>query len=188
MTTDEGIFDSWDDVLPECGYTINGQHRPEYSYIAFGFSTIGFSGCEVIAAYNAMVKIGHPESFFKIKEFFEKRLYNNWCDGSGWCALGYFGARPLDIECFLEDRGINYYTCDNLQACKEITTPGVFIISYLNTPITTGYHTIAISYDGNKYTAYNYDCDSSTPFCSYSLSNYMNGDWRYIRGFYIPFQ
>ena len=63
----------------------------------------------------------------------------------------------------------------------EMTEPGTYIISFWNdTNIFGGIHTIAVSYDGDLYTAYNLDGDGrQKPLRLYKYTD------RYICGYYL---
>ena len=109
--------------------------------------------------------------------------------GSGWCRRGKWGATPYDILAYLNSRNIKWSFVDIASIDNRHDSPGIYILSYWNTPFTRGYHTVAIAFDGNEYIAYNYYSNSSE--CSeprVSLSSFMNNRSDFIECFYISYE
>ena len=48
---------------------INGQGRDKYRDISYGISTVGHAGCEPIAVYNMLIKLGYRIPFEEVKCF-----------------------------------------------------------------------------------------------------------------------
>lgn len=164
---------------------INGQHLSPYAGIPYGRSTIGRSGCEAIATYNFLLLIGRPASFESVIDFYVRRFRAHPL--SGWGRQGVWGAAPRDIAAFLKAAHIPYRSAGTVNRLSAVSDgPGAYILSYWNRPITSGYHTIAVSFNGSQYTAYNRDCDRSVPITGTSLSDFMDGNGRFIRGFFYP--
>ena len=175
---------------------INGQGRPEFADIPYGRSTIGKAGCEAIACYNAMLLLGRPVPFEEVRGYFEK-LFRR---GLGWAAGGMLGATPIEMRLFLREQGMPFIRMHsvrsfNKKAARGKLPPGVIIVSYWNKPILKyGYHTVAVDCrkaagcDQNmpQLTVYNRFSDSAGPERIGALSELMNGNWRFISGFYIP--
>ena len=171
---------------------INGQHLPEYCDIPYGNSTLGYSGCEVIALFNMLILRSEGEALDSIISFMVDR-YNKYPDLlSGWGMYGKFGAAPQDIAVFLSTRGIDYQFSYSQKKLNKNRDAGVYIVSFWNSsgpvlPVFSGYHTVAISYDGTNYMAYNYDCDfSDTTPSKGGIDYYLNGKGGYFFGFFIP--
>jgi hypothetical protein len=91
--------------------------------------------------------------------------------------LGYFGSNPYTIGDVLAYEGIQY-------SCVEVANmanPGVYVISYWNShSVLDGLHTIAVSYDGTAYTAYNLYGNGK----EYSINPVDYSD-RFICGYYL---
>lgn len=160
---------------------INGQNTIPYKNKEFGASTIGYAGCEVIATYNALRLIGIHISFDEVKSEYEQMLKQ----GAGLCLNGRWGLLPWDINKYLSRAGVEYQGC-NLEQMKSITEPGAMIITYWNAPFTTGIHTIAISFDGNNYWAYNQYTQSNTRTPG-TIETFITNNRRYFYGFYLPY-
>ena len=168
------------------GKPINGQGLEPYANMQYGNSTIGRAGCEAIACYNAMLLLNKPESFEHVKSFFTSRFSDTLLGGFG--VGGFLGGTPKDVSCFLKSRNITYEASGNLQVLeKKANVPDVFIVSFWNKKLYEGYHTIAIDYDGNSYTAYNLYNEGSDPEDRANIRKYMDNDWRYIYGFFVPY-
>ena len=167
---------------------INGQHLPEYCDIPYGNSTLGYSGCEVIALYNMLILRNAEESINSIIDFMVNQFNKTPCLLSGWGMHGKFGAAPQDIASFLRSREINYQFSFFMSSLNKNGEPGIFIVSYWNSaPVVSGYHTVAISYDGSDYVAYNYNCDRNMIYSSTNgLKSILNGNGGFFFGFFIP--
>ena len=166
---------------------INGQQLEPYKSMSYGYSSIGYSGCEAIACYNALVVLGRAESFDRVKTFFTERFTS--VPLSGWRAGGLLGGTPNDVSCFFKSRNITSQASGNLLLLNNMgDSPGVIIRMYWNKPIYYGYHTVAIKYDGSSYLAYNQDVWRKDPVSGISISEYMSNDWRFMYGYYIPYQ
>ena len=185
---------------------INGQKRPEFADIPYGRSTVGRSGCEAIACYNAMLLTGRPVSFTEIRAYFEK-LFRR---GLGWLGRGFLGASPFEIRLFLRKQGVHFSTVRSVRGFEKMlaaqaagtrrdaqgkTPQGVLIVSYWNRPLLKyGYHTVAVDCRlqagaaGPELMVYNRFDYTTGPERIGALSELMHGNWRFIRGFYIPFQ
>ena len=168
---------------------INGQQTEPYNSIPFGNSTIGYSGCEVIATYNALILLGCPESFEGVKSYYINRI--NSVTLSGWGKGGYWGCTPLDIASFLTSRQIQYCPLPviSLQILDYYgPVPGTYIISYWNEdPLHYGYHTIAVQCDGYEYTAYNWKVGSNKAFNKNSIFSFIPArEWGCFNVFYLP--
>ena len=189
---------------------INGQGRAEFAKIPYGRSTIGRSGCEAIACYNAMLLLGRPVPFEKVKAYFEW-LFRR---GLGWLGMGFLGASPLEIRLFLRKNRVRFCTVRSVRHFRRILAgqaaedpegevrSGVLIVSYWNKPLLKyGYHTVAVDVStaditedpasgGTKAPAagmvvYNRYNNSAGPERISDISELMQDNWRFIRGFYL---
>ncbi len=122
---------------------INGQGLGEVSQLKCGLFPMGFSGCEVIAVYNALEYLGIPQDIRIVRDFMKRFLVlfglfgcNIYCLGS---ALNHFGAEYTKSK-----------SADNAEA---------FIISsWTGKPFLSSIHTVFCirSADGIKvYNRYN---------------------------------
>ena len=156
---------------------IFSQNSPNYRHMKYGKGTVGKCGCEAVAACNALEFLGRGIPFADVVKAFEMRFSN----GGGFLAKGRLGATPLDVSLFLRSRGLNPES-GTLRQLSEIKSPGVFIVSYWNKPFTKGIHTIAVDYDGKRYTAANYEAK----LCSKErLEDFLPDRIHFLRGYYI---
>ena len=81
---------------------INGQSLGAVSGMKFGRSTVSYSGCEVIAVYNALLLTGHPTGFCEVARYMERFrvLIGFW--GTNFLMLGHclrhFGLRQRCVR------------------------------------------------------------------------------------------
>lgn len=87
--------------------------------------------------------------------------------------FGIFGSWPSKIGKVLQNEGIGYTTV----RLDEMDKPGTYIISFWNGQI----HTVAVSYDGSKYTSYNRSTRATGPE---DESPYLYAQ-NYIYGYYL---
>ena len=189
---------------------INGQGRAEFAKIPYGRSTVGRSGCEAIACYNAMLLLGRPVPFENVKAYFEW-LFRR---GLGWLGMGFLGASPLEIRLFLRRNRVQFCTVRSVKHFRRMLAErsGVLIVSYWNKPLLKyGYHTVAVDCragaacgSGDRAASmaegsvgcgakdpagsmmvYNRVNHSAGPERISDISELMQGNWRFIRGFFI---
>ena len=146
--------------------------------IKYGKSNLGKSGCACIAAYNVLEMLGRGMPLADVISCFEGRFSR----GGGLMAKGRLGATPADVSAFLRDRGLKPQG-GSLRKMQAIKSAGVFVITYWNKPFTKGAHTIAVRFDGNRYTAVNY---TSRPCTKDTLEEFLPDKVHYIYGYYIP--
>ena len=116
------------------------------SNFEFGiFYHASYNGCEAIALHNAKILKGMNSNLSQtIRDFQNSRAMIGY---------GLFGSAPNAIANVLNNNGIAYSSV----SIEGMTKKGTYIFSYWNsTDIFSGLHTIAISYDGNKFYGYNY--------------------------------
>ena len=161
----------------------------EYRDIEYGESTLGPTGCEVIALYNFMLLISKARSLESIIGFMESRFDDsNYFIISGLGMHGKLGATPCDIYAYLITEKIPYKTSYMMWELEnQCTEPGAIILMYWNEKWwESGYHTIAVYYNGNKFYGYNQDTYSKDPVPVDDLSDFLGSDGRFIRGFFVP--
>ena len=132
---------------------IYGQRNANVTNMRFGGSTVGYSGCEAIAVYNAMLLLGKNVSFHSV--IFEFDL-----NGAYFLPLigGTFGGNYKMFGDYFRAHRIKATGTSNKNTFNSWAQPGgVYILTFWNdaNDITKGIHTVAASYDGNTYTVYN---------------------------------
>ena len=163
---------------------VNGQLLAPLRDIPYGRSNLGRAGCEAIASYNLLLLIGRPEPLEDVVAFYTELFRSSALAGFGM--QGLWGAATWDIRRFLASRGVPYRSAGTLRGLEALCdAPCAVILSYWNKPITTGYHTVAIRYDGERFTAYNQNCSSPVPAEADSLRAFLPGRGRFIRGFCV---
>lgn len=122
----------------------------------FGFTTFEDVGCEVAAAYNAMIAMDAEERLSETIYKFEKWAIEI---SVGW---GSLGSNPRQINKYLDKRGFSYekYTSfSSFESAVNNAPDGAHIImSRWNKPIYKGLHTFYIQkITNNLYYSYNWD-------------------------------
>jgi hypothetical protein len=129
---------------------INDQNGLTGSSFKYGLYPASWNACETIAVHNAKVLLG-------IESTLSQTMMDFQCAGA-MIGDGYFGSNPFAIGGVLENSGISYTNV----GVSDMTQAGTYIISVWNeNPPENGLHTIAISYDGTTYSAYNLKCNGS---------------------------
>ena len=82
-------------VLPD-GF-LNGQHLPPLAALPYGAYTVGWSGCEAIALYNALLALGRPRSLDAVASALERR---------GLLLNGLGGANLTAVRRYLRRNGV----------------------------------------------------------------------------------
>ena len=142
--------------IPESGSYIENQ--AQWKNVKFGCSSnsnMSYSGCEIIATYNALSALGEntsADTMVNLISSYEK---------NGAALYGEFGVAPNAIERYMKNAGYKVQTTDsrNAQKLAEIDkNSDVFITSVYNNQkdITDMVHTVCITKtkDG-KYAAHN---------------------------------
>lgn len=137
------------------------ENQNEWSEIMFGAGThhnMKYSGCEVIATFNAlkiMTGFGSPESMARLISEYET---------CGAALQGEFGVSPLAIEKYLKKRDYVVSTTDKedgTELDKVDKQSQVFIATVYNdaTDITKQIHTVCITKNENgRYVLHNAYC------------------------------
>ena len=148
---------------------VNDQKVTTGSSFSYGLYHASWNACETIAVHNAKVIKGIDSSLSETMKDFQS--------AGAMIGYGFFGSNPYAIGSVLKNSGIEY----DRVGLDGMTEPGTYIISFWSeNPLRYGLHTVAISYDGTTYTAYNLTgYGSESPI---SLSNYTN---RFICGYYL---
>ena len=150
-------------------------------YLRIGVSTVGYSGCEAIAVYNAKILLGHSDvSLAKVIADFEEE---------GAVVLqesvinGLLGGNPYSMSRVLERNGLQYSSIDSF---NDIEEPGIYIVSFWNTHQIGGkLHTITIEVKENgKVQCYNYGLPTSSDENNKDINELKNmPNMQFISGF-----
>lgn len=120
------------------------ENQREWGDIRFGASTMKFSGCEIIATYNALLSLGREMTEKEMMELIS--IYER----KGAVLWGYWGTLPTAIWNYFKDRGYDAAMTDSLEQ-TEINAIGdrydtIVITVYNNADnIMEQIHTINVS-------------------------------------------
>ena len=150
-------------------------------YLRIGVSTVGYSGCEAIAVYNAKILLGHSDvSLAKVIADFEEE---------GAVVLqesvinGLLGGNPYSMSRVLERNGLQYSSIDSF---NDIEEPGIYIVSFWNTHWVGGeLHTITIEVKENgEVQCYNYGTPTTYDTNNKDINELKNmSNMQFISGF-----
>lgn len=102
------------------------------------------NACEAIAVHNARVLLGRESSLSETIALFQAL--------GAMIFRGFFGSNVYKIKRVLRALDIPFEKVKR----KGLGRPGVYIVSFWNEkPLKNGIHTVALTYDGEKYTTYN---------------------------------
>ena len=149
---------------------INDQNGATGNDFRYGLYSAEYNSCEVIAVHNAKVLKGIDSSLSGTMRTFQ----------SSYAMIGFgtLGSDPNAIGRVLSREGIEYCEVSNP---ANMTLYGTYIMSFWNrNTIFGGLHTIAVSYNGTEYTAYNLKGNGRT--YSINLSDYKD---TFICGYYL---
>lgn len=84
---------------------VNGQRRNPVAALPYGHYTMDYNGCEVLAAYNALITLGRPEPLSEVSAWFERRgLFLGGAWGTHVLAIPeFFQARGFAVETLYKD-------------------------------------------------------------------------------------
>ncbi|MBQ0038731.1 MAG: hypothetical protein KBS74_08705 [Clostridiales bacterium] len=125
-----------------CNQAVRGS---PVSRLRYGRKRMAWNGCEVIAVYNAMVLLRRQVSLSALVTRFQL------C--GAMVLLGYFGSMPAAMGTVLRRSRIPYTT---VRSPAALQSPGLYIVSYWTGRRWRSHlHTVALTYDGRRWTAYN---------------------------------
>lgn len=123
---------------------VNDQNEARGRSFRYGLYPAKHNACEAIAVHNAKVLLGIDSSLSETIKLLQASHAMIGC--------GLFGSDPFTIGRVLKSEGIDYTEVGS----DELTRAGVYIISYwTGKPFFSALHTVAVSYDGKRYTTYN---------------------------------
>ena len=161
--------------LPERGYIVN-QLDKRYERWHLGFSNLKNCGCELIAVYNVLLRLGKWRDLATLALEFEMLGFV--------MGFGYFGSNPAGLYNYFNYRKIGYGMTYNLNYLNtRAKTAKAVIVSCWNKGFA-GLHTFMVRYVNGRF--YSYNGYESRPFLdSYSsLSQAMKGN-RFIVGYWF---
>ena len=128
---------------------IEDQHS--YGDLKYGMKTISYSGCEIIAAYNALYDLTGEGNinFPEMIDYFEK---------DGILLYGNFGTAPQSVEEYFNKLGYETKSSPNKEEYLDIqNTCDTFILTKFNNidDITKCIHTICITKNNGKFHVHN---------------------------------
>lgn len=118
--------------------------------LKLGDTVMKESGCEVIAAYNALLLLGRDEPLSAVARRFEQ---TGCLMRFPFVKYGTLGVNPYDIGSVMASYGVDCPPAPLKQMCE----PGLYILSYWNSPkLRDGLHTIAVHNRNGICYLYNY--------------------------------
>ena len=130
-----------------------GYIEDQYNYwdLKYGSKTIEFSGCEIIAAYNALYDLTGEENrnFPEMIDYFEK---------DGILLYGTLGTAPQAVEEYINKLGFETIHSTNKEEYLQIQNScDAFLLTKYNNieDITQAIHTISISKKDGKFYTHN---------------------------------
>lgn len=123
---------------------INDQYAATGTQFSYGIHAARKNACETIAVHNAKVLLGRNSTLSQTMADFQS--------AGAMIGYGLFGSNPRAIGRVLRRSGIAYERV----SLADMTRQGVYILSFWNDRAPWGgLHTVAVRYDGKRYTTYN---------------------------------
>ena len=112
--------------------------------LKYGFFSMGFNGCELIAVHNAILaEKGKSVPIGQIAKTVQR--------AGGMALLGLFGTAPRTVGRALRKYGV---TAEKIKR-TEMTRDGTYVVSYFVNPPISAIHTVAVTRRNGRFTAYN---------------------------------
>ena len=127
---------------------VNGQRRAPVAALPYGRYTMDYNGCEVLAAYNALLTLGDPAPLSEVSAWFERR---------GLFLGGLWGTHVLAIPEFFQARGFAAETLyKDFDATFADDPAAVFAFWNDAHRLRRGLHTVALAHaPGGRLAVYN---------------------------------
>lgn len=160
------------------GHFIENQN--EWESVRFGLSTMKYSGCEIMAVYNALLDLGNrltAQDMAELISDFERK---------GAALNGRWGCSPKSIYKYLTRRGyrVTMTTCRNPDTIDSIgeNSNSIIITAYNDrNDIRRMVHTISVTRDnGGNYTLHNAYRRANGRYAAYSGSSPVKNLWDVI--------
>lgn len=153
------IYNKNVDLSSYKGGFINDQNDGAVSELKFGVDKMKDNGCEVIAAYNALLMLDNPKDIRDIAYYFEN---------DGQALAGKFGTNPYAAKRFFTKNGYTVKTLEGEDITdKNIPDADAYILSVWNSPdVTEALHTVAMRKTKDGFELFNYgktDNNNPTP-------------------------
>ena len=138
---------------PVSGGYIRTQRGAPVRALTYGCAHMDYNGCEVIAAYHALLSLGRPQSLQQTAEEFCLLPRSLWL-------FGVFGTRPGALPRYFEKRGFSVLRIPRRAFARgTFRLPAgdipVYIYSYWN-PRFRGIHTVELHRTLSGWVVYNY--------------------------------
>lgn len=138
-----------------CGGFIEDQNS--YTDMAYGDVTVQYSGCELIALYNALFALFGAETVTlpELISVFER---------DGMVFRGKFGTSPRAVADYLEKQGLHTELTTEASGFERLAgASDCLILTMYNDgmDISKEVHTVCVSKSCGKYTAHNVYCDGN---------------------------
>ena len=149
---------------------INGQGLSPVSDFRYGNVTLSWSGCEIIANYNALILLDNPQNLNDVA---------NWGENHGQIANGVFGTWPDSSKKLFEHLG---YTVveerDSSRFDSVAADSDVCIFTFWNNKDNyfDAVHTVAIEQGKDGITVYNYYNEYAEPWHFDSFSDMISSE------------
>ena len=149
---------------------INGQGLSPVSDFRYGNVTLSWSGCEIIANYNALILLDNPQNLNDVA---------NWGENHGQIANGVFGTWPDSSKKLFEHLG---YTVveerDSSRFDSVAADSDVCIFTFWNNKDNyfDAVHTVAIEQGKDGITVYNYYNEYEEPWYFDSFSDMISSE------------
>lgn len=120
---------------------VNGQRRAPVAALPYGRCTMDYNGCEVLAAYNALLLLGEAPPLSEVSFWFERR---------GLFLGGLWGTHVLAVPEFLNTRGfsVEVFYKDFDEAFSRVPA-AVFAFWNDAKRLRSGLHTVALAHAGS---------------------------------------
>lgn len=117
---------------------VYGQRLAPVAALPYGRYTMDYNGCEVIAAYNALLTLGRPEPLAEV---------SSWFEGRGLFLGGAWGTHVLAIPEFFQTRGFSVETrYKDFDAAFHSVPAAVFSFWNDVRRLRYGLHTVALAH------------------------------------------
>lgn len=127
---------------------VNGQRLAPVAALPYGRCTMDYNGCEVLAAYNALLTLGRPAPLAEVSSWFERR---------GLFLGGLWGTHVLAIPEFFSARGFETEVLyKDFDAAFSKVPAAVFSFWNDARRLRSGLHTVALAHaEDGRLAVYN---------------------------------
>ncbi len=136
---------------------INGQGVPPVASMRYGIVNVGWSGCGIIAVYNALLLLGNAHCFFDVIV---------WGDLKASTIFGLFGTSPRKAKVLFRHLGYTVNTVlDKKQFDAQAQKADICLFTFWNQKgsLRRGIHTVCVQYNSGFLNVYNLSNSLSEP-------------------------